>query len=92
MDRCFMTKYEKFEEDLIFNSLVELKGNKMHVAKDLGLSIRTIRNKVQKYPRLVQWKADGRKRDEPLDYFGRPKYLVRDRQIKKIVESDEEPF
>jgi DNA-binding NtrC family response regulator len=37
------------EKELIVKTLDELKGNRTHAAKALGISIRTLRNKLNEY-------------------------------------------
>ena len=37
------------EKRVIFNPLHETKGNRTHAAKTLGISIRTLRNKLNEY-------------------------------------------
>ena len=37
------------EKRFIFNTLHETKGNRTHAAKTLGISIRTLRNKLNEY-------------------------------------------
>jgi two-component system response regulator FlrC len=39
------------EKDLILKTLEELEGNRTHAAKALGISIRTLRNKLSEYKR-----------------------------------------
>ncbi len=40
---------KEMEMDLIFRTLEETSGNKTRAAKILGVSVRTIRNKLQEY-------------------------------------------
>ena len=40
------------ERDLIFRTLGKVKGNRTHAAKELGISIRTLRNKLREYREL----------------------------------------
>ncbi|MFH1147166.1 MAG: sigma-54 dependent transcriptional regulator [Pseudomonadota bacterium] len=42
------------EKDLILKALQETKGNRTHAAKALGISVRTLRNKLQEY-RMHGW-------------------------------------
>jgi two-component system response regulator FlrC len=44
----------EMERDLIFKTLVRVKDNRTHAAKELGISIRTLRNKLREY------RADGK--------------------------------
>ena len=37
------------ERDLIFKTLARVKENRTHAAKELGISIRTLRNKLREY-------------------------------------------
>ena len=37
------------EKRFIFKTLYETKGNRTHAAKTLGISIRTLRNKLNEY-------------------------------------------
>ena len=39
----------EMEKELIFNTLNEVKDNRTHAAKMLGISIRTLRNKLNEY-------------------------------------------
>jgi DNA-binding NtrC family response regulator len=39
----------EMERDLIFKTLVRVKDNRTHAAKELGISIRTLRNKLREY-------------------------------------------
>ena len=39
----------EMERDLIFKTLVRVKENRPHAAKELGISIRTLRNKLREY-------------------------------------------
>lgn len=43
---------------LVHMSLVKWKGNKTYTAKDLGVSVRSIRLWVSKHPELAKWKVD----------------------------------
>ncbi|MBF0528585.1 MAG: sigma-54-dependent Fis family transcriptional regulator [Deltaproteobacteria bacterium] len=43
-----MTIYE-MEKDLVFRALNETEGNRTHAAKILGISVRTLRNKLAEY-------------------------------------------
>jgi len=43
-----MTIWE-MEKELIFNTLDKVKGNKTKAAEILGISVRTMRNKLQEY-------------------------------------------
>jgi len=40
------------ERDLIFKTLARVNGNRTHAAKVLGISIRTLRNKLREYRQL----------------------------------------
>jgi len=40
---------KEMEKELILNTLNELEGNRTHAAKALGISIRTLRNKLNEY-------------------------------------------
>ncbi|MEW6542349.1 MAG: sigma-54 dependent transcriptional regulator [Nitrospirota bacterium] len=42
----------EMERDLIFRTLAGAKGNRTHAAKILGISIRTLRNKLREYRQL----------------------------------------
>ena len=48
-DLNYKDQLEFAEKMIIKNALEESKGNKTHAAKRLGFSIRTMRNKVNKY-------------------------------------------
>jgi two-component system response regulator FlrC len=37
------------ERDLIFQTLARVRENRTHAAKELGISIRTLRNKLREY-------------------------------------------
>ncbi|MBI4000788.1 MAG: sigma 54-interacting transcriptional regulator, partial [Nitrospira defluvii] len=39
----------EMERDLIFKTLARVKENRTHAAKELGISIRTLRNKLREY-------------------------------------------
>jgi two-component system response regulator FlrC len=39
----------EMERELIFKTLARVKGNRTHAAKELGISIRTLRNKLREY-------------------------------------------
>lgn len=39
----------EMERDLIFRTLMRVKDNRTHAAKELGISIRTLRNKLREY-------------------------------------------
>jgi len=39
----------EMEKELIFQTLEEVNGNRTHAAKMLGISIRTLRNKLREY-------------------------------------------
>lgn len=45
----FREQLDVCEQEIIRQALLEAKGNKTHAAKKLGFSLRTLRNKVQKY-------------------------------------------
>ncbi len=42
----------EMERELIFSTLAQLKGNRTHAAKRLGISVRTLRNKLREYRQL----------------------------------------
>jgi DNA-binding NtrC family response regulator len=44
----------EMERDLIFKTLARVKGNRTHAAKILGISIRTLRNKLREYRHLTE--------------------------------------
>jgi two-component system response regulator FlrC len=50
------------EKDLILQTLRDLNGNKTKAAKVLGVSVRTIRNKLNEYRQNfpIEWKNDKR--------------------------------
>ncbi len=58
----FRGKIRDMEKDLILQTLRDMNGNKTKAAKVLGVSVRTIRNKLneyrQKFP--IEWKNDKR--------------------------------
>ena len=39
----------EMERELIFQTLTRVKENRTHAAKELGISIRTLRNKLREY-------------------------------------------
>jgi two-component system response regulator FlrC len=39
----------EMERELIFKTLAKVKDNRTHAAKELGISIRTLRNKLREY-------------------------------------------
>lgn len=39
----------EMERELIFKTLARVKDNRTHAAKELGISIRTLRNKLREY-------------------------------------------
>ena len=39
----------EMERELIFKTLARVKDNRTHAAKELGISIRTLRNKLKEY-------------------------------------------
>ncbi len=43
----------EMERELIFSTLAQLKGNRTHAAKRLGISVRTLRNKLREYRQLA---------------------------------------
>jgi len=43
----------EMERDLIFKTLASTKGNRTHAAKALGISIRTLRNKLREYRQMA---------------------------------------
>ena len=43
------TTIEEMERRLIFKALNETRGNRTHAARALGISIRTLRNKLKEY-------------------------------------------
>lgn len=45
----FKEKLESYEREIIRHALIETGGNKTHAAKKLGFTIRTLRNKLNKY-------------------------------------------
>jgi DNA-binding NtrC family response regulator len=48
-DLSFRDRLDVCEREIIRQALFEANGNKTHAAKKLGFSLRTLRNKVQKY-------------------------------------------
>ena len=46
---CRVRSVKEMEKELILNTLNELGGNRTHAAKALGISIRTLRNKLNEY-------------------------------------------
>ncbi|MEJ2048467.1 MAG: sigma-54 dependent transcriptional regulator [Calditrichota bacterium] len=48
-DLSFRDRLDVCEREIIRQALIEANGNKTHAAKKLGFSLRTLRNKVQKY-------------------------------------------
>jgi DNA-binding NtrC family response regulator len=48
-DLGFRNRLDLCEREIIRQALIESNGNKTHAAKKLGFSLRTLRNKVQKY-------------------------------------------
>lgn len=44
----------EMERELIFQTLVRTKENRTHAAKELGISIRTLRNKLREYRQYTQ--------------------------------------
>jgi two-component system response regulator FlrC len=40
---------KELEQRMIFHTLDRLNGNRTHAAKSLGISIRTLRNKLNEY-------------------------------------------
>jgi DNA-binding NtrC family response regulator len=40
---------EEMEKNLILQTLAELGGNRTHAARKLGISLRTLRNKLREY-------------------------------------------
>lgn len=50
----------EMERELIFKTLARVKDNRTHAAKELGISIRTLRNKLREY----------RESEQPLSAFG----------------------
>jgi two-component system response regulator FlrC len=42
------------ERELIFKTLSRVKDNRTHAAKELGISIRTLRNKLREYRETEQ--------------------------------------
>ncbi len=49
LDSAGCQKVEDAERDLIFKTLERLKGNRTHAAKALGISLRTLRNRLRDY-------------------------------------------
>ena len=47
----------EMERDLIMQTLDRVKGNRTHAAKALGISIRTLRNKLREYRQLAHQPA-----------------------------------
>jgi two-component system response regulator FlrC len=47
----------EMERDLIMHTLDRVKGNRTHAAKALGISIRTLRNKLREYRQLAHQPA-----------------------------------
>jgi two-component system response regulator FlrC len=47
----------EMERDLIMHTLDRVKGNRTHAAKVLGISIRTLRNKLREYRQLAHQPA-----------------------------------
>jgi DNA-binding NtrC family response regulator len=45
----FKEKLELYEKEIIRQALEETKGNKTQAAKKLGFTLRTLRNKANKY-------------------------------------------
>jgi DNA-binding NtrC family response regulator len=39
----------EMERELIFKTLARVKDNRTHAAKELGISLRTLRNKLREY-------------------------------------------
>ena len=52
-----LTTIKEMERDLIEKALVETDGNRTHAAKILGISVRTLRNKLSEYKNMV-WEAE----------------------------------
>jgi two-component system response regulator FlrC len=50
----------EMERDLIYKTLVRVKDNRTHAAKELGISIRTLRNKLREYRETGQALVDAR--------------------------------
>ncbi len=48
----------EMEKELIINTLTEVGDNRTHAAKMLGISIRTLRNKLNEYREEMKFKAD----------------------------------
>lgn len=48
----------EMERDLIYKTLVRVKDNRTHAAKELGISIRTLRNKLREYRETGQGLVD----------------------------------
>jgi len=51
------TTVEEMEKRLIELTLIELNGNKTKAASVLGISLRTLRNKINQYPELQRFKG-----------------------------------
>ena len=45
---------KKMEEKMIFHTLDKTDGNRTHAAKILGISVRTLRNKLNEYKKTAQ--------------------------------------
>ncbi len=63
-----MVLWERLEEKLILWSLKKHQNNLVAVGKHLGYQRRTLYNKVQKYPKLKEYRE---KEKPPEDWFGR---------------------
>lgn len=57
----------EMERDLIFKTLASVGGNRTHAAKILGISIRTLRNKLREYRELEE---SGRREPNPAQPTG----------------------
>ena len=50
---------KKMEETMIYQALENHNGNRTHAAKVLGISVRTLRNKLHEYEKTMEQKAAG---------------------------------
>ncbi len=56
----------EMERDLIFRTLDRFTGNRTHAARELGISIRTLRNKLREYRQLAEGRAGGDAETTPI--------------------------